>query len=91
VGGKSGYYEIAKLRTIHYWEELPNLVYPKDAIEQDAEMEANAALISAAPDLYAALDNLVYEVQILADKSFHEDSKIFIEEAIAALAKARGE
>ncbi|MHA2428656.1 MAG: hypothetical protein ACXADB_11595, partial [Candidatus Hermodarchaeia archaeon] len=55
VGGKSGYYEIAKLRTIHYWEELPNLVYPKDAIEQDAEMEANAALISAAPDLYAAL------------------------------------
>lgn len=49
------------------------------------EYEANAALIAAAPDLYAALEGLVARLEFVPEHS------IDLSQADAALAKARGE
>lgn len=48
---------------------------------------ANAALISAAPDLYEALSDLLY----LCNQNGHPDEPKEVSVARAALAKARGE
>lgn len=55
-----------------------------------AELEANANIIAAAPDLLAALSGLV---GFLTDypHPYHEDISGFLEEAEAAIAKAKGE
>ena len=50
--------------------------------------EANARLIAAAPELYAALSDLVYAI---ACNELMPESVSYLREARAALAKARGE
>lgn len=54
----------------------------------EAEAQANAHLIAAAPDLYEALDRLVGEI-----KDYHVSSSVLdaIEASIYAIAKALGE
>lgn len=69
---------------IRHWGELPGRSY----LELDAEEQAaNARLIAAAPDLYAALE---LAVRYLPDTG--GDGASFAHgEAVDALAKARGE
>lgn len=61
-----------------------------------AEMQANAALIAAAPDMYAALETLVKLIDDLDHSAIGpETDRVFpsyeFAEARAALKKARGE
>lgn len=59
-------------------------IYPKPQ-SQVAVKQANARLISAAPDLLVALENL------LSARPYEESMVPAINEARAAIAKARGE
>jgi hypothetical protein len=72
------------------WANTDGDVLGKDLVAtgvgDSAEAEANAHLIAAAPDMYAALDRLVAN---LSEGDFISTTRI--DEAIAALAKARGE
>jgi hypothetical protein len=60
----------------------------------DAEFEANASLIAAAPDLYAALSALVTEIRAYCSPECDDEGApgaAELKAADAALAKARGE
>lgn len=65
---------------------------PDRAAETDADFiasqEANAALIAAAPDLYEALRECGDQIALLAK---NPDTNPWVQQAMAALAKARGE
>jgi phage gp29-like protein len=50
--------------------------------------EANTALIAAAPDILEALERLT---DYLNDRDLPESIEIFVNEALAAIRKARGE
>lgn len=57
----------------------------------DVEIKANAHLIAAAPDLYAALDEVSASLHQLArDRDLSEAELDFMRKTDAALAKARG-
>lgn len=77
----------------HYWDIFPNTETFGGNISvfrsgmTDAEVEANAHLIAAAPDLLAALEKLV------DDLSFYNASGrpcLSFDNAIAVIAKAKG-
>lgn len=54
------------------------------------DREENAHLISAAPELYAALDNILHQLSISDDEGLFEHADV-VASARAVLAKARGE
>lgn len=64
--------------------------------DRDAEVEANARLFAAAPELLAALANIVVlghypDCEVFDRRAFGEHCTCGIETAEAAIAKARGE
>ena len=61
--------------------------------EREAEAEANAHLIAAAPELYEALENLsgLFGTLITYDSDKHKAIADDVQAARAALAKARGD
>jgi len=61
-------------------------MYPGADDRELAETRANAAMIAAAPDLYEALEKMIARFTILTN-----DDYIYRANAVAALAKARGE
>lgn len=54
----------------------------------DAEMDANANLIAAAPELFEALKDLLFIADVPIFRAGHPES---LQKARAAIAKARGE
>lgn len=65
-----------------------------EAFRDRANQEANAHLISAAPDLYAALEDMLWPIMAGCQKPTIERcmcAKCVEDRARAALAKARGE
>jgi hypothetical protein len=75
--------------------ELALVVWKMDDDERSPEKEANAYLIAAAPDLYAALEVLLEDSVQLANSgdcgNWDPETQAPIIAARAALAKARGE
>jgi hypothetical protein len=57
---------------------------PHNVSAYDKEWQANARLIAAAPDLLAALEDLLYQAEHSKEGSWDRD------EARAAIAKAKG-
>ena len=82
-------------------DELAALYGPQEGEKDENEVwplgetrMANAHLIAAAPDLYAALEGLAIAYKALSEMTghtFHQDDCSRYQIAIAALAKARGE
>ena len=76
------------------YDEDGNEVLHRDAVcfleehATDGSIHADARLIAAAPELYAALADLVYAI---ACNELMPESVSYLREARAALAKARGE
>src|SRR5262245_29756612 len=62
----------------------------RDEKQPDRVCDANALLIQAAPDLYAALKAITDQLERIGDLRPHKDGQ-FIEDARAALARADGE
>lgn len=61
--------------------------------DSPSEEEANARLIAAAPELLAAVENLldVMDLETDAQKEFSKQTQEIIDAAYAAIAKATGE
>ncbi len=69
--------------------EFPLCLLPEGRIE--SERMANAKLIAAAPELYQALELLLVECDAHLDYVDDENMLVRVNEARAALSKARGE
>jgi hypothetical protein len=91
--GPWGIVTAENLRGDLYWSVgIPGISEPID-LRSDERGEANAHLIAAAPELYAALKNLVprFESACRRAGSDEEFAREATATARAALAKARGE
>lgn len=62
-----------------------------NSADQVAEIKANARLISAAPDLLAALESVTLAIEQLVDIKQGSPVAFSVRKARAAIAKAKGE
>ncbi len=67
------------------------IIYCDESVMSWAKDRANARLIAAAPDLYAALAGLLAMIDSVTLRQERELREEFVPKAVAALAKARGE
>jgi len=75
------------------WAGIALVVERKDrgsSLYDSAEAEANARMIAAAPELYEALEDLVRQVVRQVEEA-ERGTFIVVGDALAALAKARGQ
>jgi hypothetical protein len=84
------------MHTTGPWEALKSGVYSSALCvamrhpEAGSEWDANARLIAAAPDLLAAVEDMMHDIEIFYAK-YREPGSKYLVNLKAAIAKAKGE